>query len=248
MESILQIKGLCKSFDQTQVLNQVNLAIGKGEFVAVMGQSGSGKSTLLYNVSGMDRPTSGSVTLNGNEITKLSEEQLSEIRLQKMGFVFQHSFLLKNLSIFDNIVLPGFKSAKCSREEVISHAKSLMKKTGIENVADHDIKKVSGGQLQRAAICRALINNPELLFGDEPTGALNSSASTEVMDIFNTINAEGTTIILVTHDSKVAARADRILFFADGTIRDQLLLPKYTPETRITREKQLVEWLEKQSF
>lgn len=144
-----------------------------------------------------------------------------------MGFIFQHSYLLKNLPIRDNIVLPGFKSGKLSREKVNQHVDELMVKTGIDNVAKHDIKKVSGGQLQRAAICRALINQPDILFGDEPTGALNSSTSRDVMDIINTVNTEGTTVIIVTHDAKVAAWAGRVIFLMDGKIHDELTLGKY---------------------
>lgn len=250
MKTILKVQDLCKSFGETQVLNNVNFEVEEGEFIAIMGQSGSGKSTLLYSISGMDRPTSGDILLFGNDIAKLDDEKISEVRLKQMGFIFQHSYLLKNLSIKDNIVLPGFKLGKLSREEVNQNVDALLAKTGIENVAGHDIKKVSGGQLQRAAICRALINQPDILFGDEPTGALNSSTSREILDIINTINNEGTTVILVTHDVKVAARADRIIFLLDGNIHDKLTLGKYDGDKENTslREKTLYEWLETKGF
>lgn len=249
MKTILNVKNLSKSFENTVVLNDINFKAGKGEFIAIMGQSGSGKSTLLYNISGMDRPTSGNVFINDQDISKLDDEGISEMRLNNMGFIFQHSYLLKNLSIRDNIVLPGFKAAKKSRDEINEYANELMKKTGIESIAHHDIKKVSGGQLQRAAICRALINNPDILFGDEPTGALNSSTSKEVMDIINNINDEGTTIILVTHDSKVALRASRVIYLIDGNIHNELELGKYEGEgTDASREKKLSRWLEEQGF
>lgn len=250
MKKILEIKSLCKSYDDTQVLNNISFDVNEGEFIAIMGQSGSGKSTLLYNISGMDRPTSGNVILNGTDISSMSDEKISEVRLKQMGFIFQHAYLLKNLSIRDNIVLPGFKSGKLPRELVNKNADELMSRTGITNVANHDIKKVSGGQLQRAAICRALINHPDILFGDEPTGALNSSASKEVMDIINTINAEGTTAIIVTHDAKVAARADRIIFIMDGVIHDELEMDKYNADEKLksSREKRLSDWLEKKGF
>lgn len=252
MKSILDIKNLCKSFDDIKVLNNINLNIYEGEFLAIMGQSGSGKSTLLYNISGMDRPTEGTITFCGNDISKLDDEKISEIRLKQMGFIFQHSYLLKNLSIRDNIILPGFKAGVLSRDEVNQNATTLMEKTGISNVASHDIKKVSGGQLQRASICRALINKPTVLFGDEPTGALNSSTSKEVMDIINNINAEGTTVIIVTHDAKVASRADRVIFIMDGQIYDELKLGKYDASSdskvKLTREKELSVWLDKQGF
>lgn len=250
MKAILKVENLCKSFEDTQVLNSINFEVEEGEFIAIMGQSGSGKSTLLYSISGMDRPTSGSVLLCGKDISKLDDEKISEVRLKQMGFIFQHSYLLKNLSIRDNIVLPGFKLGNLSREQVNQNAQRLMVKTGIDSVAGHDIKKVSGGQLQRAAICRALINQPDILFGDEPTGALNSSTSREVLDIINAVNTDGTTVIIVTHDVKVAARAGRVIFLMDGNIHDKLTLGKHDGDEEKTsfREKKLYEWLEKKGF
>jgi len=250
VKTILEVRNLCKSFEGTQVLNDINLKVQEGEFLAIMGQSGSGKSTLLYGLSGMDKPTSGDVLFCGKDISKLDDEKMSEIRLKQMGFIFQHSYLLKNLSIRDNIVLPGFKASTLSREQVNQNADKLMGKTGISSVASHDIKKVSGGQLQRASICRALINQPEILFGDEPTGALNSSATKEVMDIINNVNAEGTTVIIVSHDGKVAARADQVIFLMDGIIHDKLTLGKYDgdEEKKPFREKRLFDWLEAQGF
>lgn len=250
MKTILEVKNLCKSFEDTQVLNEINFKVNEGEFIAIMGQSGSGKSTLLYSISGMNGLTSGSVLLCGKDISKLQDEEISKVRLKQMGFVFQHSYLLKNLSIRDNIVLPGFKAGTLSREQVNQNADALMKKTGITNVASHDIKKVSGGQLQRAAICRALINKPDILFGDEPTGALNSSTTSEVMDIINNVNSEGTTVIIVTHDAKVAARASRVIYLTDGNIHDELSLGKYEGDakSKSSREKNLSDWLEKQGF
>lgn len=250
METILNVQNLCKNFGVTQVLDNISFEVEEGEFIAIMGQSGSGKSTLLYSISGMDRPTSGSIFLCGEDISKLDDKTISEVRLKQMGFIFQHSYLLKNLSIRDNIVLPGFKLGKLSREQVNENVNSLMVKTGIDNVASHDIKKVSGGQLQRAAICRALINQPDILFGDEPTGALNSSTSKEVLDIINAINNEGTTVILVTHDVKVAARASKVIFLMDGYIQDILTLEKHEniQEKTLDREKKLYDWLEKKGF
>lgn len=250
MKTLLEVKHLSKRFEDTDILRDISMQVMEGEFLAIMGQSGSGKSTLLYNISGMDLPTSGTVEFNGEELTKFSEKQMSQIRLCHMGFIFQHSYLLKNLSIRDNIVLPGMKAAKVSRTEVNKNADLLLHKTGIEQVATHDIKKVSGGQLQRAAICRALINQPEILFGDEPTGALNSSATLEIMDLLHQINKEGTTVVLVTHDAKVAARADRIIFLKDGKIHDELNLSKDSgkKEDRENRERKLNEWLKQQGF
>lgn len=250
MKTILDIQNLCKNFKDSKVLNNINFSVAEGDFIAIMGQSGSGKSTLLYTISGMDRPTSGKVLLCGKDISNLEDKKMSEVRLNQMGFIFQNSYLLRNLSIRDNIVLPGLKSYKMSREQVNQNADILMRKTGISSVADFDIKKVSGGQLQRAAICRALINQPDILFGDEPTGALNSSTTREVMDILNSVNDEGTTVIIVTHDAKVAARANRVLFLMDGKVHDELTLGKFEgyDEMKSLREKRLSEWLEKQGF
>jgi putative ABC transport system ATP-binding protein len=248
METILQAKGLCKEFDGTQILKEIDVAIKDGEFVAIMGQSGSGKSTLLYNISGMDRATEGEITFHGENISSLDDEKMSSLRLKKMGFIFQHSHLLKTLSIRDNIILPGFKANLHSREKVNAYAEQLMKRTGINHIADHDIKKVSGGQLQRAAICRALINHPNIIFADEPTGALNSGATKEIMNIINEINAEGTTVMLVTHDSKVAARADRVIFISDGNITDEIVLGKYEEKRLQERELKVTEWLRVKGF
>jgi len=250
METVLEVKKLCKRFENVQVLQDIDFKVEEGEFIAIMGQSGSGKSTLLYSISGMDSPTSGNVLLCGKDISQLDDKTMSGVRLKQMGFVFQHSYLLKNLSIRDNIVLPGFKAGALPREEINRNADDLMNKTGIYSVASHDIKKVSGGELQRAAICRALINQPDILFGDEPTGALNSSTSKEVMDIINSVNREGTTVIIVTHDAKVAARASRVIYLMDGTIHAELALGKYEgdEQPKTLRRDLLSEWLQKQGF
>ncbi|MDD2217450.1 MAG: ABC transporter ATP-binding protein [Eubacteriales bacterium] len=250
MKTILEVKNLCKSYENIRVLSDVSFKVGEGEFIAIMGPSGSGKSTLLYNISGMDRPTSGEVVLCEKEISKLPDEIMSEVRLKQMGFIFQHAYLLKNLSIRDNIVLPGFEAGVLDREQVNQKADALMRKTGISNIANHDIKKVSGGQLQRAAICRALINQPDILFADEPTGALNSSTTKEVMDIINNVYTDGTTVIIVTHDAKVASRACKVIYLIDGNIHDALELGKYKADeaTSATREKRLAQWLEKMGF
>lgn len=217
----IEVNGLFKSFDGNSVLKDISFQIESGEFVAVMGQSGCGKSTLLYSVSGMDRPTKGQIRFDNRELSALSEKQMQNLRLEHMGFIFQKPNFIKNLSIADNIVFPAFQLGKRSRKEIVADAENLMKKMGILCVADHDIRKVSGGQLQRAAICRAMINHPHILFGDEPTGALDSSSTKEVMDILEQINLSGTTILLVTHDAKVAARADRIIYLEDGKIKDE---------------------------
>lgn len=248
----LTVKDLCKTYivnkRQNNVLKNVTMQVKQGEMVAVMGPSGSGKSTLLYTVSGMDNVTAGKVNFFGKELDSLKPSEMSSIRLEEMGFIFQQMYMLKNLSIYDNILLPAYQSAKGKskeqRKEINNRAKELMHKLGISEIADNDINEVSGGQLQRACICRSLINNPKMIFADEPTGALNQQNSKEVMKELNRINREDTTIMLVTHDMKVAAKSDRVLYIEDGNIKGEYTFGKYVDEAqKKERERQLSNWL-----
>lgn len=215
---MVKIEQIAKSFKDTKVLNNISFEIKKGDFIAIMGPSGSGKSTLLYSVSGMDSISEGSIMFEGVNIRELQERELSNFRLTKMGFVFQNAQMLKNLSIYDNIILPGLVAKKESPEQIKKRASKLMERTGIEGIENRDINEVSGGQLQRASICRAMINNPEILFLDEPTGALNSEATDQVLEILEDLNREGMTIMTVTHDQRVASRAKKVLYIRDGQI------------------------------
>ena len=221
---MIKVKNISKSYKDTVVLNNVSLEINKGDFTAVMGPSGSGKSTLLYSISSMDNPDEGEVVFEGIDVYKLSESELSKFRLNKMGFVFQNSQMLKNLSIFDNIILPGMVAKRESIEVVRARATELMSKMGIEDIKDRNIREVSGGQLQRAAICRAMINSPEILFMDEPTGALNSEAASQVMEILKKLNQEGISIMLVTHDAKMASMAKKVIYIKDGKLAGEIKL------------------------
>ena len=221
---MIKVKNISKSYKDAIVLNNVSLEINKGDFTAVMGPSGSGKSTLLYSISSMDNPDEGEVIFEGIDVYKLSESELSKFRLNKMGFVFQNSQLLKNLSIFDNIILPGMVAKRESIEVIRARAIELMSKMGIEDIKDRDIREVSGGQLQRAAICRAMINSPEILFMDEPTGALNSEAASQGMEILKKLNQEGISIMLVTHDAKMASMAKKIIYIKDGKLAGEIKL------------------------
>lgn len=254
MNNILEASKINKIYEigkgNTQhVLKDVDISIGKGEFVSVMGPSGSGKSTLLYNISGMDKATSGRIRFCGEELTTMTEDALAALRLRKMGFIFQQSNLLKNLNILDNIILSAFVAKNENRQSIVARAKKLMDQTGISALADNDITQASGGQLQRVAICRALINQPDIVFGDEPTGALNSKATGEVMDILAEINGAGTTVMLVTHDAKVAAKTDRVLFMVDGVIVGEKYLGKDKKGSEIKdREAQLSGWLAQMGF
>jgi len=229
VENIITGKNIVKTFgkggEKVGALNRVDVVISKGEFVAVMGPSGSGKSTLLFALSGMDSITGGSVKFCGIELSELRENELAYIRRTKMGFIFQQPTMLKNLNLLDNIILPALQSKK-NTTEVMKTAKTLMEKTEIKGLEKREATEISGGQLQRAGICRALINSPEILFADEPTGALNSKSAEEIMGLLVEINKEGTAIMLVTHDAKVAARADRVLFTKDGEIVSDLSLNK----------------------
>lgn len=245
----LKATDLCKTYivnkRQNHVLRNVNLEIEEGEMVGVMGPSGSGKTTLLYTVSGMDTATAGEILFFWEKMTQMSSNQVSDMRLSKMGFVFQQMYMLKNLSIYDNIILPAYQSAsgKAQRREINERAKVLMAKLGISEVADNDISEVSGGQLQRACIARSMINNPKIIFADEPTGALNKQNSKEVMKELNKLNEEGTTIMMVTHDAKVASRCERVFYIEDGNIREEKNLGKYTDDTARERERELNNWL-----
>ena len=231
MNQLLSGKEIIKSFpggeEGRRVLNAVSVDIRHGEFVAIMGPSGSGKSTLLYALSGMDQIDSGSILFHGQNLSGLSEDKRSDLRRTKMGFVFQQPTLLRNLTLLDNIILPLMKDYPKKGKELAEKAKKLMRQMGIEDLAEREITQVSGGQLQRAGICRALMSDPEIIFGDEPTGALNSGAAEEVMDIFSGINRQGTSVLLVTHDAKVAARAGRVLFMKDGNLVGTLLMERY---------------------
>lgn len=247
--SVLEVKDLCKTYvvnkRQNNVLKNVNFSVEDGEMVAIMGPSGSGKSTLLYAVSGMDGATSGSVVFDGKDITRLNSNELAALRLDEMGFIFQQMYMMKNLTILDNIVLPAMESKKTSetKKEKTKRGEELMRKLDIIEVADNDINEVSGGQLQRACICRSMINKPKVLFADEPTGALNRSASNEVMEELVKLNQEGTTIMMVTHDAKVAARCSRVLYIVDGNIKGEYESPSGSDIKEKDRERLLNNWL-----
>lgn len=247
--NILEVKDLCKTYivnkRQNNVLKNVNFTVSEGEMVAIMGPSGSGKSTLLYTVSGMDSITAGESKFCEKNIAKMSEKELADLRLDEMGFIFQQMYMLKNLTILDNIILPAVQSKKNNetRKETIARGQELMRKLDIIDIADNDINEVSGGQLQRACICRSMINKPKVLFADEPTGALNRTSSNEVMEELVKLNDEGTTIMMVTHDAKVAAKCSRVLYIVDGNIKGEYISPKDTELKEKDRERLLNNWL-----
>ena len=247
MSLLLKVRDLCKTYIVRSVSNNVlcniDLDIEDGEFVTVMGPSGSGKSTLLYTISGMDPASSGTVEFEGININTMSKNELTELRLRKMGFIFQQMYMMKNLCIMDNIILPGYQ-AGIDKKAVDRRADELMRKLDIIDTASKEITEISGGRLQRACLCRALINSPKIIFADEPTGALNSKASNDVMRELNNANKEGSTILMVTHSERVASYSNRVIYLMDGGIQGELLLGKLEDNDEIpSRERKLHHWL-----
>ena len=256
MSTLLDVKDLCKTYiidkRQNHVLRNVSFKVEEGDMVAIMGPSGSGKSTLLYSVSGMDKATGGTVIFNGREITSLGEQEMADLRLDEMGFIFQQMYMMKNLSVLDNIILPAVKSKKNkeSRRQTEERGRALMRRLGIADVGGNDINEVSGGQLQRACICRSMINSPKMIFADEPTGALNRASSDEVMNELLSLNRDGTTVMCVTHDPKVAAKCSRVLYLVDGGIVGEKDMGHYEEggKTLRDRERELNNWLMEQGW
>ncbi|EMS72640.1 ABC transporter ATP-binding protein [Ruminiclostridium cellobioparum] len=222
------VKSYGKGDEKRNVLDGVSAEIYQGEFVSVMGPSGSGKSTLMFALSGMDGVDGGRVAFDGSDLSALGENELADIRRTKMGFVFQQPTLLKNLNILDNIILTSIRDRRKNAAKITEKARALMKKVGIAELEKRDVTQASGGQLQRAGICRALMSNPKIIFGDEPTGALNSKYAQDIMNIFSEINEDGTAVMLVTHDANVAVRAQRIMFMCDGKIVSEMRLSKFS--------------------
>ena len=250
-ETLLEVRNLRRIFHpksgEQEILRGIDLKIRKGDFTVIMGASGSGKSTLLYAISGMDRPTSGQILFNGTDMTGLSTDKLALFRRDHCGFVFQQMCLVDSLNVIDNIMVNGLLSGR-PRKEIYGEAVELLRSVNIE---EHTYRKfpsqISGGTAQRVGIVRALINRPEILFADEPTGALNSQNGQEVLNIFSRVNAEGQSIIMVTHDLRSALRGNRILYLQDGRILDELILPRYQGEDD-ERRAQLGAFLEKMGW
>ncbi len=254
MTKILVGENIVKSFgegdEKRNVLDEVSVEISEGEFVAVMGPSGSGKSTLMFALSGMDGIDNGKVRFDGKELSTLNENELADIRRTGMGFIFQQPTLLKNLNILDNIILPSMRDHRKNSAKITEKARALMKKVDIVALENREITQASGGQLQRVGICRALMSDPKVIFGDEPTGALNSTSANEIMNLLAEIHRSGTTIVLVTHDVKVAAKTERILFLFDGKIAGEYLAGTYdeASDDLKVREERLSSWLTEMGF
>ncbi|NMO96449.1 ABC transporter ATP-binding protein [Paenibacillus lemnae] len=232
VKSLITTQKLCKTFSkggqQQHVLKNMDLDIYEGDFTVIMGSSGSGKSTLLYALSGMDKPTLGEIRFAGREISKLSHDQLALFRRDHCGFVFQQIYLLDNMSVLDNVLAAGLLQAR-KKKAVAEKAKELLKRVGLAEEAWGKFpSQLSGGEAQRAGIVRALIHEPDIVFADEPTGALNSASSMAVLDILTEINAGGQSMVMVTHDLKSALRGSRILYLRDGIVCGKLALGRYS--------------------
>ena len=227
-QPIIEIKGITRDFplgsEIVRVLKGVNLSINKGEYVALMGPSGSGKSTLMNLLGCLDTPTSGSYILNGKDVSRMSDDELAEIRNKEIGFVFQTFNLLPRTTALDNVALPmvyaGFKKAE--RNE---RASKVLTQVGLEDRMDHRPNQLSGGQRQRVAVARALVNHPSIILADEPTGNLDSKTSVEIMGLFGDIHSNGNTVILVTHEEDIAAYAHRVIRLRDGIIESDNVNP-----------------------
>ena len=231
MNSIIKTDKLCKTFSNggtmTHVLKNIDMEVYEGDFTIIMGASGAGKSTLLYALSGMDKPTLGSIIFSGREITKMSTDQLAAFRRDNCGFVFQQIYLVDSMSIFDNVMAAGLLSNK-NKKEVAKKAGEILKSVDIEeNLWNKFPTQISGGEAQRVGIARALINSPALVFADEPTGALNSKTGKDVLDVLTEFNNKGQSIVMVTHDITSARRGNRILYVKDGEIAGECNLGKY---------------------
>jgi putative ABC transport system ATP-binding protein len=238
---ILSTQKLCKTFSngglQQHVLENLDIEIYDGDFTVIMGASGAGKSTLLYALSGMDKPTLGKILFDGTDITSLTNDKLAVFRRKNCGFVFQQMFLIDSMSVLDNIVVAGLLVNK-DRKAITARAKELLQKVGLtENIWSKFPSQLSGGETQRAAIVRALINQPKVVFADEPTGALNSASGKAALDVLTEVNREGQSVVMVTHDLKSARRGNRILYIRDGVIHGVCDLGPYVSGDRVRHEK-----------
>lgn len=246
-KTILSARGLCKSFAhngvQSHILSNLDLDVYEGDFTVIMGASGSGKSTLLYSLSGMDRATGGQVIYGGRDIVKMSEKELSALRCGDFGFVFQQMHLVSNLSLFENIAVSGYLNKSRTAAQTDGRTRELLEKMGLSHILGHLPSQCSGGEQQRCAIARAVVNEPKLLFADEPTGALNRRNTVEVLNLLSELNTAGQSILMVTHDVRAALRATRIIYIADGAVIGDIDLPPYSAEDEKSREIQVNSWL-----
>lgn len=244
---IIKTEDLCKTYAsegiQNHVLKNISLELYEGDFTVLMGASGSGKSTLLNLISKLDEPTSGDIYYKDMKLDKASEKFLSNFRRKEIGFVFQQPNLLSDLTVFENVYIPAKLLGEKSNVEIKEAVNDLLSKVEVLSLANRTSTQISGGEAQRVAIARALINTPTIVFADEPTGALNSATSKNVLDVFTNFNTAGQSMLVVTHDIKTALRANRILYLKDGVINGELNLDKYNHELASSREIEVIAWL-----
>lgn len=242
---LLQGEGVTKQFPggTEPVLNHIELEVYQGDFTIIMGPSGAGKSTLLYALSGMDTISEGRVIYKGKEITRLKEAQMAKLRSREFGFVFQQTHLVSNLTLFENVAVAGYLNRNNPGRDTEKRASDLLSQMNIDGARNRMPKQTSGGEAQRASIARAMINEPGILFADEPTGALNKRNTDEVLSLLTTLNQKGQSILMVTHDVRAAIRGNRILYLEDGKILDEMALPPFTQETAREREETVSAWL-----
>ena len=241
-KAIISAKNIVKTFGGNTVLHGIDVDIFEGDLTVIMGSSGSGKSTLLYAMSGMDSISGGELLYRERNIANAPEKELTKLRADDFGFVFQRTHLISNLTLSENIRMAGL-IANISENEVKTRVDELISRMNLENAKDRLPSRVSGGEAQRAAVARAVITRPAILFADEPTGALNKANSVEVLDLFSALHKDGQTVLLVTHDKEAALRGNRILYLEDGRIIGELELSNYEGKNR-EREEKLTEWLE----
>lgn len=240
-EILLKTENLSKSFSSggnlQHVLKNIDLQLYRGDFTVIMGASGAGKSTLLYALSGMDKPTLGTIRFGDKAISDLSTDGLAVFRKEHCGFVFQQIYLIDTMSVLDNVLAAGLLVNK-DRKALTARAKELFAAVGIpEETQKKFPTQISGGEAQRAGIVRALINSPEILFADEPTGALNSKSGLDVLDTLTGFNEQGQSVVMVTHDMRSARRGNRILYLKDGAVMGECSLGKYKPDDKERHEK-----------
>lgn len=252
MIPILRTEKLCKSFSngatQQHVIKNLDLEVMEGDFTVIMGASGSGKSTLLYALSGMDKPTLGKVFFGDTEIQDYTNDQLAVFRRKNCGFVFQSIYLLENQSVLDNVLTGAFAAQKNS-PELIKRVKELLAKVGLnEKMQKKYPNQLSGGEAQRVGIVRAVINDPKILFADEPTGSLNSASGRDVLDIFTGVHENGQSIVVVTHDIKTALRGTRVIYLRDGKVVGEHRMVKYGGDDLKERREKLTVFLDEMGW
>ena len=252
MKEIIKTEKLCKSFSndgtQQHVIKNLDLEIMENDFTIIMGSSGSGKSTLLYALSGMDKPSMGKVFVNGEDISDYSNDKLAMFRRKHCGFVFQSIYLLENMNVYDNI-MTGALVAQKNSPELEERIKKLLGKVGIgEELWKKYPNQLSGGECQRVGIVRAVVNEPEILFADEPTGALNSSSGQDVLDVFTELHQSGQSIVMVTHDLKTALRGNRVLYLKDGRVEGEHKMPAFGKDDIKGRRESLQKFLDEMGW